>query len=321
AASTDDQTDEEVLLATPSDYDNDATTPENNVQQALNAIAAASTDNQTATQVPVTLAATNYTAATQNVEAHLVGINTAIGNNSISGTTGSIFFANGLGRPSENNNQLFWDNTNNVFGIGTNSPDTSGTIRLHINGTTRSGGFITSDGSSNTPSYRFNSDDDTGMFWGGAADELGFSVGGVEALRIRDEGTTDSELVVNGSIELTEQLLDENGNSGNVDDILTATGTGTEWKEPTVVAMGKANGGNSIKRKGVTIGGSALTDTIRVTFDNPRPDNDYTIQLTVLGDNRIYVKAQTTNYFDITIKENSTGNFVVANWYFTILDF
>ncbi|MGS0526715.1 hypothetical protein ACU8V7_17680 [Zobellia nedashkovskayae] len=34
--------------------------------------------NQTAAQVPVTLAATNYTAATQDVEAHLAGINTAL---------------------------------------------------------------------------------------------------------------------------------------------------------------------------------------------------------------------------------------------------
>ncbi|WP_298489130.1 hypothetical protein, partial [uncultured Maribacter sp.] len=49
--SEDNQTDEEVLLATPSDYDNDPTTPENNVQQALNAIAAASTDDQTDEEV------------------------------------------------------------------------------------------------------------------------------------------------------------------------------------------------------------------------------------------------------------------------------
>ncbi|WP_298481492.1 hypothetical protein, partial [uncultured Maribacter sp.] len=51
AVSSDDQTDAEVLLAIPSNYDNDVTTPETNVQQALNAIAAVSSDDQTDNEV------------------------------------------------------------------------------------------------------------------------------------------------------------------------------------------------------------------------------------------------------------------------------
>ncbi|MFD2587587.1 beta strand repeat-containing protein [Croceitalea marina] len=233
---------------------------------------------------------------------------------------GSIFFAAPTTfEPTEDNTQLFWDDTNNVLGIGTNTPDTSGNIRIQVNGSTRSGGFITSDGSANAPSYRFNSDPNTGMFWGGAADELGFSVGGIEALRIRDEGTTDSELVVNGSLELTEQLLDETGATGNAGDILTATATGTEWKEPAVVAMGKANGANSISVNGATIGGGAGINT--VTLSTARPDDNYIIQLSVVGDNRIYITSQNPGNFTVEIRSNATGLLVVADWHFTILDF
>lgn len=240
---------------------------------------------------------------------------------SLVGTEGSIFFADTDGTPTEDTNQLFWNNTDNVLGVGTNTPDTSGTIKLHVVGSTRSGGFITSNGSAGTPSYRFNSDEDTGMYWGGGADQLGFSVGGNEALRIREEGTTDSELVVSGSLELTEQLIDENGNTGNSGDVLKATPTGTEWSEPSVVAMGKVNGGNSVNVNGVTVSGSGIAGTISVNFLIPRPDTDYIIQLTVVGDNRIFVTGQTVGNFNVEIRDRATNNLVVAEWFFTVLDF
>ncbi len=44
------------------------------------------------------------------------------------GTTGSLFFAGTDSKPTQNNSNLFWDNTNNRLGIGNNIPSES----LHI---------------------------------------------------------------------------------------------------------------------------------------------------------------------------------------------
>lgn len=49
------------------------------------------------------------------------------------GTAGSLFFANASGEPTEDNTQLFWDDTNNRLGIGTNTP----TNELDVNGSLR----------------------------------------------------------------------------------------------------------------------------------------------------------------------------------------
>jgi len=46
------------------------------------------------------------------------------------GTSGSIFFAGTDSQPTENNATLFWDNTNNQLGVGTNAPNSP----LHIEG-------------------------------------------------------------------------------------------------------------------------------------------------------------------------------------------
>lgn len=50
------------------------------------------------------------------------------------GLSGSIFFAGSDGIPTQNNDQIFWDDINNRLGIGTNSPsqslDVNGSIRI-----------------------------------------------------------------------------------------------------------------------------------------------------------------------------------------------
>ena len=159
------------------------------------------------------------------------------------------------------------------------------------------------------------------MYWGGGADQLAFSVGGVEALRIQEEGTTDSEIIVNGSLELTEQLLDENGNTGNEGEVLTATPTGTEWKSPQIIAMGKYNPGGTNNFQGALVSGSAGNYT--VTLINTPSDADYIIQLTVEDTFTINFANQTLNTFDVIITKTEGGAIgsPLPKWFFTISDF
>lgn len=49
------------------------------------------------------------------------------------GKKGSVFFGDDQGYPTENNQQIYWNNTNNRLGVGTNNP----TQKLDINGQAR----------------------------------------------------------------------------------------------------------------------------------------------------------------------------------------
>ncbi|WP_339339912.1 beta strand repeat-containing protein [Croceitalea sp. MTPC6] len=237
----------------------------------------------------------------------------------VTATAGSIFFADGSNGLDENNAQLFWDNSTNRLAIGAATRPL--TNKLTVDGTTRTSGLLNSNGTAGTPSYRFSNDTnlDTGMYFP-AQDQLAFSAGGQEILRIRESVGNGLEIVATGTLELTDQLIDENGATGNVGDVLTATATGTEWREPAVVAMGKANGANSISVNGATVGGvGGGINTVSLT--TARPDDNYIIQLSVVGDNRIYITSQNAGDFTVEIRSNTTNALVIANWHFTILDF
>lgn len=79
---------------------------------------------------------------------------------------------------------LFIDELNNRVGIGTTAP----TQKLQVNGAIRvSSGFNANNGTSGTPSFRFENDANTGMFLA-ASDQLAFTTGGVEAARIDASG-------------------------------------------------------------------------------------------------------------------------------------
>ncbi|MBM1108056.1 hypothetical protein JQC67_18030 [Aurantibacter crassamenti] len=164
-------------------------------------------DDQTAADVSVAATATNYTAATADVEAHLVGINTALASGGHNGTAaGSIFFAAATTpfAPTENNAQLFWDNTDNKLYVGPQFIDADNNVKLNIGGTARTQGIKNSQGSAALPSYRFTDDVNSGMFLP-VEDELGFSTVGTEAIRI------DPDQQVGVSIQNPTSTLHVNG--------------------------------------------------------------------------------------------------------------
>ncbi len=142
------------------------------------------------------------------------------------GTEGSIFFAGADETPTEDNDQLFWDAANNRLGVGTNTPDN----KLQVSGAIRSAGFLNSDGNAGEPSYRFTDDTNTGIY-SPAADEIGLTVGGFEALRIDEETTGNTVVIVNQTLDLDGPVLDENDLPGIAGQVLTATATGTEWAD------------------------------------------------------------------------------------------
>ncbi|MCE2611470.1 hypothetical protein LVD13_00700 [Flavobacteriaceae bacterium D16] len=98
-----------------------------------------------------------------------------------------------------------------------------------------------------------------------------------------------------------------------------AAGTDAVWANPNILGMGKANGGIAIRAQGASITPLG-TGTYNVSLNTPRPSADYIIQLTVFGDNRIYVASQLNDSFLVEIV-NPSGLPADAVWYFTIFDF
>ncbi|PIB29802.1 hypothetical protein BFP75_02840 [Maribacter sp. 4G9] len=144
---------------------------------------------------------------------------------SLTGVTGSIFFADATGEVSENNAQLFWDTGLNRLGIGTNTPER----KLDVAGEIRGNQFSSTGGTVAEPAYSFSTGDDanTGMFRP-AADEIGFAVGGVEALRMEEDGG-NTNVTIFQSLTLENLLLDKDGDAGTPGQILSSTGTQTDW--------------------------------------------------------------------------------------------
>lgn len=246
------------------------------------------------------------------------------------GTNGSVFFAGTTGRPAENNTQFFWDDTNNRLGIGTNTP----TNKLEVAGATRTQGVLNSNGTAGEPSYRFSNDTNTGIFRP-AADEIGFSVGGIEAMHI-DETSGNNTVIISESIDLDGQLLDENDAVGTVGQVLTATATGTVWadSQSPIKAFGKISAAGAVTRAtaGVTVTKLAGNGRYRVNLPATAvSDTNYIIQLTQPGrggagndDPGISYSNQTATSFEVIIGDNDNGGTDRARFnsefMFTVLD-
>jgi hypothetical protein len=114
----------------------------------------------------------------------------AVGNGGTGTTTaftaGSVVFAGASGVYSQDNSNLFWDDTNNRLGIGTSTPSNA----LQVVGTARASGFSGPDGTAGSPSYYFTNDTNSGMYSGGA-DTLSFSTGGTSRMNIDSGGTVN----------------------------------------------------------------------------------------------------------------------------------
>ncbi|MCL5247099.1 hypothetical protein M4I21_14855 [Cellulophaga sp. 20_2_10] len=106
-------------------------------------------------------------------------------------TDGSILFASSSGAPDEDNGQLFWDSTNNRLGVGTNTPDN----KMQVTGAIRSAGLLNSNGNAGEPAYRFTDDTDTGMY-SKNDNELSFTLGSHEALRLDRYTTTQTQVLI-----------------------------------------------------------------------------------------------------------------------------
>ncbi|WP_405383635.1 beta strand repeat-containing protein [Maribacter sp. LLG6340-A2] len=98
---------------------------------------------------------------------------------------GSILFSDGDGGVTENNDQLFWDNSNSKLYLGTQIVTTND-VKLNVGGTTRTQGLKNSSGSAGSPSYRFTNNGDTGMYLIDEDGILGFTANNKEAIRIDD---------------------------------------------------------------------------------------------------------------------------------------
>jgi hypothetical protein len=106
-----------------------------------------------------------------------------------------------------NGNNLFFSGAGNI-GIGTTSP----VNKLQVNGNVRAIRVVSSNGTAGSPAFRFDSDSDTGMFRG-ATNQLAFTTGGSERVRIDNNGrmgigtsSPDMMLQVSGDAHINKNL-------------------------------------------------------------------------------------------------------------------
>jgi hypothetical protein len=101
-------------------------------------------------------------------------------------TAGSVVFAGASGVYSQNNSQLFWDNSNNRLGIGTNSPSQPCQVTWDFNGSTWHYVTNSNAGSGAAVGLLFATDQGGGASGAISQNSSGNSDKAVNALRIRN---------------------------------------------------------------------------------------------------------------------------------------
>ena len=127
--------------------------------------------------------------------------------------TGALLFGSPTDSYIWNVQNLYWDNTNNRLGIGTNSPD----ALLTVNGV---GSF--GDGTVSAPSITNTGDLNTG-FWFPAADTIAASTGGSE--RVRIDSTGNVGIGSTNPLSLTHINGSTTAPAGELGNLLITTGS------------------------------------------------------------------------------------------------
>jgi len=170
---------------------------------------------------------------------------------------------------------------------------------------------------------------DTTIYINRLGNNINIEVDSITGLQIIDRSIRGDDIAgsaINGSFHIQNRSIPVvKLIPGAINQILKTNAAGTDaiWAPPPIspVAFGKIRGSNDLKSFGIsTITPVSLGQYI-VNLITPRPNDNYTIQLTVSGDNRINVIFQTNNQFIVQIKEFDS-NFEVgdADWYFTVFD-
>ena len=127
-------------------------------------------------------------------------------------------------------------------------------------------------------------------------------------------GSVGGEIIQNRSVTLAKFA------AGGPNQVLKTNAAGDPiWANPDVLAMGKVNGSVPVRVKGANVL-PVTTGVYNVILDNPRPSQDYIIQLSVYGDYKIQVTAQFNDSFIVSVANLGAGP-PETLWYFTVLDF
>ena len=148
-------------------------------------------------------------------------------------------------------------------------------------------------------------------------DILGNSIGAAQLAR----WSVESDEIFPGAVT-PEKIFA--GKDGQVLTTSIAGGvTQAKWSYPSVVAWGKWTGGDVANEFGINITNISEGE-YRVTFVNLGArvlNKNYTIQLTPVGDYRIFVSEQNTDSFTISVRDVETGNPINATGFFvTVFD-
>jgi hypothetical protein len=162
-----------------------------------------------------------------------------------------------------------------------------------------------------------------------AGNNINIEVDSITGLQIVDRSIRGDDIAgsaINGSFHIQNRSIPVvKLIPGAINQILKTNAAGTDaiWAPPPIspVAFGKIRAANILKSFGISTITPVSLGTYIVNLTTPRANENYTIQLTVSGDNRINVIFQTNNQFIVQIKEYNTNVEVGdADWYITVFD-